>query len=234
MKKHYNCRPVLALGFALLLAVILSAQSMPPTQTAADKVLVVNGKAVQSKVRQIDGRSYVESEALAQAINGAVAIEPNRVVLTIPIQDSSATSGAAPVQTTQGLSRTFASAATAEVAEMREWRGVIGTMVTYGLAVSGTWAQDYRERVDEEMRQTALSASTDADRNALQLLKNEYDSLAGWASEVLAARQALNGARTLDPNALQNDPVLAKITSCSRFLNAMLVSSAFTDDGSCH
>jgi hypothetical protein len=95
-------------------------------------------------------------------------------------------------------------------------------------------SQDYRERVDEGLRQTTLAASTDADRNALQLLKNEYDILAGWASEVLAARQALNGAKTMDPNALQNDPALAKITSCSRFLNGMLVSGAFSDDGSCH
>jgi hypothetical protein len=82
--------------------------------------------------------------------------------------------------------------------------------------------------------QSTLSASTDADRNALQLLKNESDNLAGWASEVMAARQALNGAKTVDPNALQNDPVLAKITSCGRFLNAMLVSGAFSDDGNCH
>jgi hypothetical protein len=101
---------------------------------------------------------------------------------------------------------------------MREWRGVIGTMVAYGLAVSGTWAQDYRERVDEGLRQTTLAASTDADRNALQLLKNEYDILAGWASEVLAARQALNGAKTMDPNVLQNDPALAKITDRPEFL----------------
>jgi len=40
--------------------------------------------------------------------------------------------------------------------------------------------------------------------------------LAGWASDVMAARQALNGAKTVDHNALQNDPVLAKITSCGR------------------
>ena len=117
---------------------------------------------------------------------------------------------------------------------MREWRGVLATMVTYGLAVSGTWAQDNRERVDEGLRQTALVASTDADKNALQLLKSEADRLAGWAGDIVAARQALNGAKTMDSNSQQNDPVLASITNCSRFLNAMLVSGAFSDDGSCH
>jgi hypothetical protein len=172
-------------------------------------------------------------EALAQATNGTVTVEPDRVVLTLPTQASSVAL-AVPPQPPQGLSKDFASAAIAEVAEMREWRGVIGTMVTYGLAVSGAWAQDNRERVDQGLRQTTLVASTDADRNALQLLQNESDSLAGWASDVVAARQALNAAKTLDSNSQQNDPALAQIMSCSRFLNAMLVSGAFSDDGSCH
>ncbi len=157
-----------------------------------------------------------------------MAVEPSRIVLTIPVADSSS------AQNPEVLSRGFAGAAIAEVAEMREWRGAIGAMITYGLAASKASAQDYHERVEEGLRQTTLTASTDADKNALQLLKNESDSLTGWANDVLAARQALNGAKTVDPNALQNDPVLAKITTCSRFLNAMLVSGAFRDDGSCH
>jgi hypothetical protein len=234
MNKRHDFRPVLIFGFALSLTGVLSAQRTPPAQSAPDKVLVVNGKTVEANVRQINGRSYVDIEALALATNGAVTVEPNRVVLTIPAQDASAARDAAPVQATQGLSKDFASAAIAELAEMREWRGVIGTMVTYGLAVSGTWAQDYRERVDAGLRQTTLAASTDADRSALQLLKSESASLAGWASDVLAARKALDGAKTMDPVAQQNDPVLAEITSCGRFLNAMLVSGAFSNDGSCH
>ena len=227
-------RRLLALGFVLLLAAVLSSQGALPAQSAPDKVLVLNGKTVEAKVRQIDGRSYVDIEALAQATNGAVTVESNRVVLTIPLPDPSAARTVAPAQPADGLSRNFASAAIAEVAEMREWRGAIGAMITYGLAASKSSAQDYHERVAEGLRQTSPAASTDADRNALQLLKNESESLTGWANDVLAARQDLNGAKTMDPNALQNDPALAKITGCSRFLNSMLVSGTFSDDGSCH
>ena len=46
-----------------------------------------------------------------------------------------------------------------------------------------------------------------------------------------AARQALDGATTMGPVAQQNDPVLADITSCSRFLNATLVSGALATIG---
>jgi hypothetical protein len=235
MNKLHILRSILLFGFALFRVGSLSAQATPPPQKPPDKVLIVNGKTVETKVRQIDGRSYVDVEALAQATNGAVTVEPNQIVLTIPVQDyNGGRGGGAAAQLTQGLSKDFASAAIADVAEMREWRGVIGTMVTYGLAVSGTWAQDNRRRVDEGLRQTTLAASTDADRNALQLLKNESASLAGWANDVMAEREALNGAKTLDSNSQQNDPMLAKITTCSRFLNAMLVSGEYSDDGSCH
>lgn len=234
MSRHDNFRPVLICGFALALAGFLSGQGTPQAQSAPEKVLVVNGKIVEAKVRLIGGRSYVDIEALAQAINGAVTVEPNRVVLTIPARGSSVAQGAEPAQATQELSKDFARTAIAEVAEMTEWRGVIGTMVAYGLAVSGTWDQDYRQRVAEGLRQATLAASTDADSHALQLLKNEFDALDGWARDALVARQDLNGAKTVDPNTLQSDSVLAKITSCSRFLNAMLVNDTFSDDESCH
>lgn len=234
MNKHRNFRSVLILGFVLSFAGGLSAQGIPrPAQSAPDKVLIVNGKTVEGQVRQIDGRSYVDIEALAQATNGAVTSEPNRIVLTIPLLES----GAAPpahAHATQGLSKRFASAAIAEVAAIREWRAVIATMITYGLAVSDTWAHDYRDRVEEGLMQTTLASSTEADRDALQLIKNEVDNLAGWASDVMAAHQELNGAKTVDPHALQNDPVLAKITSCGRFLNTMLAGGTFSDNGSCH
>jgi hypothetical protein len=139
-----------------------------------------------------------------------------------------------PVQPPQGLSRDFASAAIANLAEMREWRGAIRAMITYGLAVSDTLAQDHQGRVMTGLRQAEVAATTEDDQRALQLLQNEADKLASWADSVFAARLVFNGAMTADPNALQNDPALAKIQSCGRFLNSMLVSGAFADDPSCH
>ncbi len=47
-------------------------------------------------------------------------------------------------------------------------------------------------------------------------------------------RQSMNATNSVRPDAMQNDPVLAKISNCSRFLNSMLVSGSFADDASCH
>src|SRR5260370_2737129 len=181
MSKHDNFRFLLPLGFVLGLAGVLFAQSA----STKNKILVVNGKNAGPAVRQIDGRSYVDIEALAQVTNGVVTIERHRIVLTIPASDSGATASAAPAnalpadagaappdtapvatasadaiaapartapaQPPQGLSRNFASAAIAALAEMREMRGALRTMITYGIAVNDTSAQD-----DQRRRMTRL------------------------------------------------------------------------------
>jgi len=228
MNRQGTFRFVLLFGFVLSLAGVLLGQGI------RDRTLVVNGRSTAVAVWQMDGRSYIDLDALAEITNGVVTIEANRIVLTMPGSGSDVVTGATPSPATQGLSKDFALAAIGELAEMREWRGAIGTMITYGLAVSGTWAQEYHARAEQELSQATEAASTEADRNTLQLVRNEYDKLAGWAGEVFAERQALNGARTVDPNAAQNDVVLKKITSCSHFLNAMIVSGVFADDPNCH
>ncbi|HEY6444373.1 MAG TPA: hypothetical protein VIY66_13650 [Candidatus Acidoferrales bacterium] len=234
MDKYCASRFTLMFGLFLSLAAVLSAQGTPSVAPdVANKTLVINGKAVPAGVRQINGHSYIDVEILAQATNGVVRMEPNRVVLTIPGPNSTAPLGAPP-SNSQDLSRSFAVGAIGEVSEMREWRGAIGAMVTYGLAISGTGAQDYRNQVQTGLTQLASAAATDGDRNALQLLTSEFNNLADWANEIFTERQNLNGAKTVDPNGLSNDPQLAKITSCSSSLQGMLISGTFSDDGSCH
>jgi hypothetical protein len=141
---------------------------------------------------------------------------------------------AAAVQPQQGLSRGFASAAIATLADMREWRGAISAMITHGLALGDAWAQSYRDQSQADLAQAEIATITDADQNALALLRNEADNLMSWSNGVLAARENLNGASTIDPDALKNDSALAKIRACGQFLNTMLVSGSFGDDSSCH
>jgi len=212
------------LGFVLSIAAVLLAQRAP------NKTLVVNGKTTGAAIVQIDGRSYVDIETLAQITNGIVTVEPNRIVLTIPVSEP----GAAPLPAPERLSKNFASAAIAELAGMREWRGAIGIILTYGVPVVGTWPQDYRNRAEADLMQAAVAASTASDQDALGLLRNDFANLAQWASDVVATRQALNATKTVDPNIMQNDPALAKIADCSRFLGTMLVSGVFSDNASCH
>jgi hypothetical protein len=213
-----------------LLVLVLSIAGALFAQSTPDKILVVNGKTSATALRVIDGRSYVDIETLAQITNGVLTFEANRVMLTIPV----ASSNAIPSHAALGLSSNFAKAAIASLAEMKEWQGALRAMVTYGLATGGDWASSYQDEVMTGLEQATAAASTDSDRAALQLLGNQFANLASWASTLIAERQGLDGAKTLDPNSLKNDPALAKISECSRFLGAMLVSGAAIDDPHCH
>ena len=228
-------RYFLSFAFILLFAGLLLAQNAP------DRPLIVNGKSVGMAV-QMGNHAYVDVETLAQATNGTVTIEPNRIVLTIPAPGSSAAPGPGPgaglaplpPAPPPGLTRNFASQAIAELAEMREWRGAVGTILSYGVPVVGTWPQDYHDRVGSDLERVALAASTAADEEAMQLLRNEFSNLERWANDVVSARQSLNATNSVRPDAMQTDPLLAKISDCSRFLSSMLVSGTFADDQSCH
>jgi hypothetical protein len=227
LSKHPSYRFVIYLAFVLLLSGMLFAQS-------TNKSLVVNGKITGAGVRQINGRLYVDLEALAQATNAVFTVEPRRVVLTIPPADAAAVASDDSAQNSQKLSRDFSSAAISALAAMREWRVAVRAMILYGLAVSETWVQAYHQQSMDALQQAAVVASTDADKNALQLLRSEADMMTGWASQVEADRQQLNGEKVVDPNALKDDPTLAKIQKCSQFLNSMVLSGTFNDDPTCH
>ncbi len=229
MRNRGRKSPFLFFGIVLAFAGILLAQNTP------DRALIVNGKNVGTVV-QMGGRAYVDLETVAEITNGTVTLEPSRIVLTIPTPSAAAPPppSAPPPPPPAGLSRDFARLAIAELAEMREWRGAVGTILAYGVPVVGTWPQDYRDRTENDLNQVALAATTAADRDALQLLQNEFANLEQWANNVVATRNSLNATQTVNPNVMQNDQALVKVSSCARFLGSMLVSGTFSDNPSCH
>jgi hypothetical protein len=222
--KYFLSLLSLGLSLGLILCVSETVAQDTPTRT-----LIVNGKTVDAGVLLVEGRSYVDIEGLAKGMGGSVTFEAEQISLTIPGQLPSA----AP-QTPEGMSKDFQKIAVFTLAEMREWRGAIGTVVTTGMPVVGTWSQDYHDRVEADLMQATLAASTEPDRQALQPLQQEFALLTEWADTVLAERRALNAARTIDPNSLQNDQSLARISKCGQFLSSMIVSGTFSDDSSCH
>jgi hypothetical protein len=228
MKTNSRLALAVSLGLILALAGVLFAQG------TGGRALVVNGKQLDAPLIQVEGHSYADIQALAQALNGSLTFEPNRVILTLPEPSSATPSGEADEQQVPPLTKNFSRAAIVELADLREWRGVITTVITYGLPVVGTWPQDYHDRVEADLMQAQVAASNPSDQNAAQLLENQFANTDAWASDVVAARQALNAARSVDPNALQNDALLTKISNCGKFLSNMIVSGMFSDDSGCH
>jgi hypothetical protein len=232
----------LGLSLGLILSVSETVAQDTPTRT-----LIVNGQTLDAGVVLVQGRSYVDIEGLAEGMGGSVTFEANQISLTIPGPPPSAAlqtppPSAAPQtpppstapQTPEGMSKDFQKIAVFTLAEMREWKGAIGTVVTSGIPVVGTWSQDYHDRGEADLMQAALAVSTEPDRQALQLLQQQFTRLSEWADTVLGEREALNADRTINPNSLQNDQSLAKISQCGQFLSSMIVSGTFSNDSSCY
>jgi hypothetical protein len=217
-----------ALALSLMFAGAAFAQNVPEKRK-----LVVNGRVADGAVVQIDGHSYVDVDTFARAMNASVTFEPDRVILTVPVAEAAAK----PERTAPGLSKDFARAGIAQLAEMWEWKGAIASAIRAGVAAGswlGPWLQDHRVRAEGSLSQTSLAAKTESDQKALQLLKNEFTSLGEWDSNTQASIHSLNAEQTLNPAAAQNDPLLAKISECGNFLSAMLVGGEFEDSPSCH
>jgi hypothetical protein len=219
------------LGLGIILSVCETVAQDKPIRT-----LVVNGRTVDTAIVEVEGRSYVDIEGLAQVIGGSVNFEPNQITLTLPEPPPAATpadaSAAAPPAADE-MSKQFQQLAVFTLTEMREWKGAISAVVTTGVPVVGTWPEDYHDRVDNDLLQATLGASTVQDNQAVQLLQQEYALLTDWANQVLGERKALDAARSIDPNSLENDQALAKISKCGQFLSSMIVGGNFYDDSSC-
>jgi hypothetical protein len=219
-------------------AVPNQAQNAPaPNQPQATRTLVINGQAVPGAAVQFNGRTYADIFAFAQLTGATIHVLPDRIVLTMPgAGANSATPEASAPRNPQALSRDFARAAIAYLADIREWRNAIETVVSIGapesLQVSNMLRQ-HRSRAEESLRLASVAASTSADRNALQLLQTEFSFVQQWDSAAAQARQNLDGSKSVDPSALQNDTLLATINNCDHFLSDMLSSGSFFDSGVC-
>jgi hypothetical protein len=191
--------------------------------------LVIDGQAGQAPVLRLRGKSYVELEALAKLTHGSLSFSGNQVTLTLP------GTGANTATTIAGeksdFSKDFLRAGIEEMAMIREWRIALTNAVQNGFPIGDDWISIYRGPALTNLRLAAVAASTDPDRNAYQLLSNEYDNMKKLSDRFVAAHTA---QQYLPPDSLKDDALNLQILSCARSLAAMAASGQFADDGSCH
>jgi hypothetical protein len=214
----------------LMLAVLVAIPGMALSQAGEDiRTLVINDQPGQAPVVRIQGKSYVELEALAKLTRGSLSFNGNQVTLTFP------GAGANTATTVAGgkseFSREFLRAGIEELAVIREWRIALTNAVQSGSPVGDDWIAVYRSPALTNLRLASVAASTDSDRNAYQLLSNELDNMKKLSDRFVAAHASQNYTPT---DALKNDPLDQQILGCARSLAAMASSGQFVDDGSCH
>ena len=200
------------------------------------RTLIINGQSGQVSVLQMNGRSFVDLEALAQLANGTLGFRGDQIVLSLPSSAANvpAKAPSASQPSNSAFSKDFMTAGIETMSVIREWRSALANAIQNGYPVSANWVESYRGKAAQSLRLASVAASTDSDQQALQLLTNELDNMQKWSDKILKARKDMNAAKYMDPDALNNDPLFQKILNCAHSLAAMSASGQFQDDGSCH
>ncbi len=212
---HLMERSGLIVSFVFLcgLAAFVIARATPQ-----DRTFVVTGHPGEAPVVEISGRSYVEIEALTHLMKGSLSFAGNQIVLTLPSRESSTQLGSASDQSATELSKDFLKAALEEMSVIREWRSALLNASRQIYPVTEQWV-------------ASLATSTESDRNALQLLTNEFNNMKKLSDRFVEATRS----RTyIALGELDKDPLDQKILNCAHSLAAMASNKQFTDDGACH
>jgi hypothetical protein len=232
-----NSRSILPLVFAA----VLSAATFGQTQLQQRNV-VVNGQSGKADVIDQNGRLFVDVSALASIGNGSVSFGRPGIVLTLPAgasgtatASSSASPAASQPANSSALSQEFMKAGIEEIARLREWATTLASAIRGGYGVTDEWVNGYRDQASQSLHLAEAAASTDGDRNAVQLLRSVFNLVQQWSDQLVAAKKSMDTAKyTTSPNALREDPLSQKLITCGHFVTQMLGSASFRDDASCH
>jgi hypothetical protein len=198
-------------------------------------VLVLSGYTETVPVMQVNGKNYVNVEALARATNGSMSFNGNQIVLTLPAAGSgggaAASQQAAPAASQNaGFSKEFLTAAIEEMSTLREWHSALASAIANGFPVTGELVGPYQAQAVTNLRLMQVAVSTQSDQGAAQLISNAYQKMKQLSDKYVAKRANLE---FVGPNALKNDPLDQSLIACGKSLRSMAGSGQFVDDGTC-
>lgn len=198
-------------------------------------VLVLNGYSGTVPVMQVNGKNYVNVEALARVTNGSMSFNGNQIVLTLPAAGSgggtAASQQAAPAASQNtGFSKEFLTAAIEEMSTVREWHSALASAIANGFPVTGELVAPYQAQAVTNLGLMRVAVSTQSDQGAAQLISNAYQKMKQLSDKYVAKRANLE---FVGPNALKNDPLDQSLIACGKSLRSMAGSGQFVDDGTC-
>jgi hypothetical protein len=210
----------------LAMAMILPAKIMSQGQI---KNLVLSGHAGGVSVAQINGKNYVEIEALARIANGSLSFKGNQITLTLPTGGNATTGGVGPAAAT-GFSRAFLRSGIEELSTIGEWHGALESAIDNQIPVGQSWLAPYAARATTNLRLVQVATITDADRSAAQLVANDYQKMKQLSDKYVAQRASLS---YIERDSLENDALNQSVIACGKSLEAMAAGGQFVDDGAC-
>jgi hypothetical protein len=186
--------------------------------------LTVSGHTGSIPVTQLNGKNYVEIEALAQLVSGTLSFGGTQMSLSLTASE------AAPAEEKVGLSRDFVRAAIEEMSTIREWHSALSTGIENQYPLTREVLLPYEISASKNLHLAQAAATTDADQKAAQLIANEFQKMKQLSDGYLAKRAE---ATYIEADSLINDTLNQSLIACGRSLGAMAASGQFTDEGAC-
>jgi hypothetical protein len=226
-EKTWSVRAMVAVAMIVPAMAMLHAGQQSQT-------LTVNGHAGTVPVTQLNGKNYVEVEALARVANGSLSFNGNQIVLTLPVAGASATPAPAPAAAnpaaSAGFSKGFLQAGIEEMSTLREWHSALATAIANGFPVTGALVAPYQAQAATNLRLMQVATATQSDQSAAQLISNAYQRMKQLSDKYVTKRVNME---FVGPDALKNDALDQSLMACGKSLGAMAASGQFVDDGTC-
>ncbi len=132
------------------------------------------------------------------------------------------------------LSRDFARAALSTAFRMRSTQRALENCIKKRYPLGEYWIRSEMDSIDESLKLANLSATNDADRQALQQLENENGKLRAWTDWLIDANRNLRLADYyMSESKLDNDEQFQSNTACAGFLVSMLSSGKVKEGYGC-
>lgn len=222
-----RCAPLLA-KLTALLALPIGALAQASQQAGT---LAIAGLPDRAALVQINGKSYVEVESLARITHGSIRFQGSQTILTLPGLASAAPQTATSTSKPAQLSEGFLRAEIETLTVIREWRVDLAHAVQTNKPVTEDWIGILRRSADSKLTLAIAAATTDYDRSAMELLRNEFANMQQLSDQFLAlhAKSSYTATDSFDSN-----PLDQKIMACARGLASMAAAKQFQDEPSCH
>ena len=217
---------VIAALLTALLMLPANGNSQTPQKATT---FTIAGHPGEAQILQINGKSYIDIEALARLTQGSLSFKGNQTILTLP--PSNAEGQAAAPHAKAGFSTAFVQAGIEELSMIREWRIAIVNAVLNNNPISVDWVSVHQRQAEKYLALTSAAASTDDDRSAFPLLTAEFNNMQKLSEAYLAMR---NQAAFLSPDTFDNGPLEEQILTCARGFVSMTETHEFQDQAACH
>jgi hypothetical protein len=209
--------------------VLCCAAAFAQTQNA--ERLQVKDHPGDVPVTRVNGRRFVDLEALAKTTGSSLICDGNTCVLTPPKPAGAATAEGKPAE--NGFSRPFMAAAIEALASMREWGSTVAFSVRNSYQL-GPSVNAYRENAEARVRLAAVRVATDDDRSGMEMLTKELNNVRAWSEQTIAAQKSLSTANlAMSQEGFEGDETYQGLVRCGHHLADMLGSGTFQAGNEC-